>query len=161
MSSVRDAAFRLVRAYPGGATALGPRLGKRGDSLAHEVAGRGFAKLGLEDAVAITVMSGDLGILNAFAAECDCHVLPLPELVSEVDELDSVRRMGALAKEFSELLGAVADGLADGRISHNEFKRIQKEWGELEAVGQRLLAQITAAHERGIPKHERDGKAWR
>lgn len=155
MSSIRDAAFRLVRAYPGGAAALGPRLGKRGDTLSHEVAGRGFAKLGLEDAVAISVMSGDLSILNAFAAECDCHVLPLPELTSESDELDSVRRMGALAKEFSEVVGAVAEGLADGRVSRNEVKRIQKEWADLEAVGQRLVAQITAAHERGLPQHER------
>lgn len=49
--NVLDAAALVVDEYPGGACALGPRLGKSGGTLAHELHGQGTAKLGLLTAV--------------------------------------------------------------------------------------------------------------
>ncbi len=58
-------------------------MGKAATTLAHEVNRTGTAKLGLETAVAISVMSQDLRILDAFAAQCGRMTLPLPEVLQE------------------------------------------------------------------------------
>ena len=55
--NVLDAAYHLVRAYPGGAQSLAPRMSKNPNTLNHEVAGDGTAKFGLVDAVAATQLS--------------------------------------------------------------------------------------------------------
>lgn len=55
-----DAAYNLVRDYPGGASSLAPRLDKNPSVLSHEVTATGSAKLGLLTAIKITELSGDL-----------------------------------------------------------------------------------------------------
>ena len=102
MSNVLDAAFHLVRAYPGGASSLAPRIGKNATTLSHEVKGTGTAKFGLDDAVNASLMSNDLRILNAFAAECECMVLRLPVVGADGDET-TMRDVASLAREFGEL----------------------------------------------------------
>ena len=54
---LRAAAYNVVADYPGGATALGPLIGKAASTLSHEVDLRyPGAKLGLHDAAKITAM---------------------------------------------------------------------------------------------------------
>lgn len=148
MSHMHDAAFALVRAYPGGAVSLAPRIGKAHGTLSGEVAGRPGYKLGLDDAVAISQLSGDLRILNAFAAELGCMVLHVPDYTATGD--DVMQRVGAAAKEFGEFLAEVTTDAADGEISANEIKRIEKEWGDLLAVGQGMLTRLRAMHDGGV-----------
>lgn len=145
MSAVLDAAYALVRAYPGGSCSLAPRMGKSATSLSHEVKGTGFAKFGLDDAVVSTVLSGDLRILNPFAAECECMVLPLPS--QDAPEGSSMACVAKLAREFSELVGMVTDAESDGRITANELARVRKEWSMMVAAGQSLLNQLQAQQE--------------
>ena len=63
MTTLLDHAYNLARAYPGGAAALALRMRKNATTLSHELRGEGTAKLGLEDAAALTALSGDLRIL--------------------------------------------------------------------------------------------------
>lgn len=148
MSHMLDAAFALVRAYPGGAVSLAPRIGKAHGTLSGEVAGRPGYKLGLDDAVAISQLSGDLRILNAFAAELGCLVLHVPD--GQAAGEDVMQRVGAAAKEFGEFLSEVTTDASDGDISLNDMKRIEKEWGDLLAVGQGLLTHLRAMHVAGV-----------
>lgn len=149
MSAVLDAAHHLVQAYPGGAEALGPRMGKNATTLRHEVNRTGQAKLGLADAVSMSVLAPDLRILNAFAAECGCVVLPAPAALAGGGA--AMHRVAALAKEFGELVGEVTQAMADGRITANELAAIERNWAELQSAGQALVGHLRAEHEHARP----------
>lgn len=149
MSAVLDAAHHLVQAYPGGAEALAVRMGKNATTLRHEVNRTGQAKLGLADAVSLSVLSRDLRILNAFAAELGCMVSQLP--VSLGGDDTAMHRVAELAREFGDVVATVTEATADGRISANELATIERNWAELTAAGQALVAHLRAKHEAGLP----------
>jgi hypothetical protein len=128
-----DAAYNLVRRYPGGAESLGPRLSKSPTTLNHEVLGTGGAKLGLLTAQAMTDMSGDLAILSAWATDAGQMLVPLPVLQTGERD-DCMVRMAAMAEEFGRLCTEVAGDLGDGQISDNELRRIDKESGQMIAA---------------------------
>lgn len=152
--SVIDAARNVADDFPGGAKALAQRIDKNPFSLMHELSGTGTAKLGLLDSVKITRASRDLRILNAFADEFGCVVLPLPEAL-QADGSDSMQHLSVLAKEFGDVVQEVSASHADGDISANEMARIERQWSELVAAGQRLVAQLRSKHEESKPAHLR------
>lgn len=151
MSTVLDAAHQMVQAYPGGAESLGPRIGKNPTTLRHEVNRTGAAKLGLVDAVSMSVMSGDPRILNAFNAECGYVAFRLPSVEGVCDE-STIRSVSELAREFGELMGTVTQAAADGRITGNELHQVQGAWSELVAAGQAMVSQLEAQHNAAKPK---------
>jgi hypothetical protein len=152
VSAILDAAYQLVHAYPGGAPSLAPRMGKNPTTLSHEVKRTGAAKFGLEDAVLATVLAGDLRILNAFAAEAECMVLPLPRLLECGS--GAMEQVGKLAHEFGDLVATVSTATADGRISANELAQVERDGADLIAAVQALLAHMRAKHEAGLPGGE-------
>ena len=133
MSEVLDAAFNLVHDHPGGAASLAPRVAKS------------TAKLGLETAVKLSVLTQDQRILNAFAAACGCLVFPMPAV--QPGGADAMHRVASLANEFGDVVRVVADAAADGRISANELAKVEREWGDLVACGQALVAHLRGVHE--------------
>lgn len=147
MSAVRDAAFRMVRNYPGGALSLAPRLGKTHATLSHEVAGHPSYKLGIDDAVSMSVLSGDLSVLNAFAAEVGCMVLPIGPLPNSGGDVDVMHKLAATAKEFGDFMTVIAKGLDDRKVSPNELRDAEREWGELVACGQSVVAHMRVLHD--------------
>lgn len=149
MNSVLDTAFNVVHDYPGGAGTMALRLGKSATTLAHEVRAAGTAKLGLVDAVKITQFSNDLRILNDFAAQCSCVVIPMPD----VGESDAgvMPKVAALARDFSTLISSTIEAEADNRITGNELSAIEAEWAVLVAHGQALIGSLRSQHEAGQP----------
>lgn len=147
-----DAGYNVVHDYPGGADSLAPRLGKRGTYLCAEVAATGTAKLGLLDAEKITQLTGDLRILQAFAANCGQMLVPLPGALVMTSE-DCMLRLASSAKEFGDLCTEVAGDLADGDINDNELTRIDRECGE-------LIASVHSLRE-SLQKRNQAGKAAR
>lgn len=144
--SVDLAAFRLVHEYPGGATALAPVLGKAAGTLSHEVSPNfPTAKLGLADAVRLSVYTGNRQVLNAFASEMTCMVVPLSADVPGVDGIGP--RTAALAKEFADLMGTMAADLADGHVSGNDLARIERDASELMVAVQDVLATVRGMHQ--------------
>lgn len=141
--NVIDAAYHVVRDYPGGADSLAPRLSKAGGVLSAEVARRGTAKFGLETAVQVTQLSGDLRILHAFALECGQMCIPLPEAVS-LEGNDVLQALGEASQEFADLCREVCSDMADGVISDNDQARIDRARGKLLAKLHQLGAAIRA-----------------
>ena len=143
---VLDAARNVADDYPGGSRALAARLDKNPWSLMHELHETGTAKLGLKTAVQITARTGDLRILNAFAEECSCVVLPIPERM-HVEGEDSLQLLASLASEFNDVVQAYVTAMADGHVSRNELDHLTRQWSELVAVGQHMVthAQTLAA----------------
>jgi hypothetical protein len=155
--NVQTAAFNLVHDYPGGATALAPLLGKSASTLSHEVdPNYPTAKLGLADALKLTMLSKDRSVLNAFAMACHCMVLPLPACADGVDD-DTFKGVTRMAREFAEVIGQISEVTADGRVSDNELRRVESEAAELVSAVQMVLTALRARNEAGKPKSEREG----
>lgn len=151
--SLLDAAYDVVHEYPGGAAALAVRMKKSYTTLCHEVTATGSAKLGLLDAKKISDFSGDMRILQAWAGEAGQMLVPLPVLGDGSDEC--LARAADAAKEFSDLLGVVSAGLADGTVSDNELDRVQREATQLFAAVHALLASVQQRNLASKPPHER------
>lgn len=147
---VLTSAFTLVHDHPGGASALARVLGKNAATLSHEVSPNyPTAKLGLVDAVALSVHTRDPRILNAFASRMGCMVVPLPEASGD---LDSFQAVAAAARAFGELAASVADAVADGSVSANELREVEAEAGELMAAVQCTLSRVAAMHATASPR---------
>jgi hypothetical protein len=152
--SVMDAARNLAEDYPGGAAALALRIDKNPSSFSHELHEAGIAKLGLVTAVKMTRRTGDRRILNAFAAEAGCMVLPLPEALA-VEGDDAMQMVSDLAREFNDVVQAFVGAVADRDVNGNEMVGIRRQWSELQLVGQRLVGYAESLHEAGKPAHLR------
>lgn len=144
-----DAAYSLVRDYPGGSESLAPRVGKSPTTLSHEVSRTGHAKFGLETAVDITVLSGDLRILRAFATTCGQMLLPLP--LASMSHLECIRRLGVVLATAGCVVRETTEGMADGAITGNERERIRRACAELVSGTSALLAAVDALHAAGQP----------
>lgn len=148
-----DAARYLMRAYPGGAESLAPRLDKTPTTLRHEVAGSDKYKLGLVDAEALTQMAiearvpNPLAILNAFAANCGAMVVALPDMSAVGGS--TFEELAGAAKEFAEFVSVAALSAADGQITANELRDIDRELSELVSKVQRVRNGLAAMHEAG------------
>lgn len=140
--NVIDAAYNVVHDYPGGAESLAPRLAKKSPTtLSHEVARLGTAKLGLETAVEMSVKTGDMRILDAFAGQCGRMTLPLPSVLLAGGE-NVLARLGDVLRESSDLVREVSEDIADGEISRNECTRIGREVGEQIAALTALMTEV-------------------
>ncbi len=145
--NVIDAAYNVVHDYPGGADSLGPRVGKNSTTLSHEVARVGTAKFGLETAIKVSVMTGDMRILDAFAMQCGRTTLPLPSAAAQAQGGCIIERLGELLRESSDVVREVTASWSDGCISKNEMLRVERECGLLVRSVGVLLSAVRVQHE--------------
>jgi hypothetical protein len=145
--TLRDQAYNLARAYPGGAEALALRMKKNPTTLSHELRGQGTAKLGLEDAAAMTDLSGDLRILEAWNADMGLLVIRMPE-PKDGPAGSCLDKLSQTAREFSELVAEVAGDLGDGKLNDNELQRIEREAADVLAAVHALLGEARSLNAR-------------
>jgi hypothetical protein len=146
-----DAARYLMRAYPGGADSLAPRLDKSSTTLRHEVAAHGAYKLGLLDAEEITQMALEqhvpnaMAILHAMATNCGAMVIALPSGHTAVADA-TYQDLAAAAKSFADFVAVSAQAPADGRVTGNELRDVDRELGALIACAHRVRGGLAAMH---------------
>ena len=121
-------------------------------TLSHEVANRPGSKLGLVDAAKITALTGDLRMLNAFAALAGCMVLPLPAHAEAPAGAEAMHHLARLAKEFGDVARVFAESVADGDVSANELASLHREVGELVVTAQAAMAHAQAVHDAGVAR---------
>ncbi len=137
--NVDDAAYAVVHGYGGGSESLAPRLGISAAVLRGKVNRNNDRNvLSLREAVDITVLSGDLRILEAFAAEANCRLVPIDHTETG-SVLDLV--MARAARE-GELASVVHQSLDDGVITPNEWDAIQAAGGNVQATMLALLRKL-------------------
>ena len=127
---VLTAAFHVVHDGQGGAGTVAGLLGKARGTLDHEVnpPTGSSAKLGLVDAVKISLYRRDWRILYAFADECGHVCIPRPEAVAGDASTQSVlARASVLAREMSDTFQVVNASLADGTVTPTEMGRVERE----------------------------------
>jgi len=148
---VKTAAFNVAHDFEGGVVSLAPQIGKNHNTLNAEVAGIGSAKLGLLDAVKMTLRTRDFRILDAFNAVCGRMSIPLPEML-DIEGDDCMRALADSSREYSELVATTCASLADdGQVSGNELLKLQTEAGHAIAAINALLAAATRRHQSGKP----------
>jgi hypothetical protein len=94
--------------------------------------------LSLREAVVITGVSGDLRILQAWAAEVDCRLVPLA-----TDDAGSlVSTLLEHSVQHGEFAHVLHEALADGVITEREMRDIEAAGGNLQGVMLKLLRQM-------------------
>ncbi len=157
----RDAGLHLALAFPGGLDALSQRMNKRPDTLRKELTGVEGYKWGVADeellidmAIAARMRPQEyLSPITAAAVNAGAMVIPLPRDV-DVGE-DAMRCLAEAASEFGSFMHVNADAAADGRITGNELKNIDRECGRLVSLIQACASKMHALHESGKPNHLR------
>ena len=96
--------------------------------------------LSLRDAMRMTDVSGDLRILQAWASAENCRVVPV-DATSEGTLMSTLLEQNEHEGNFARVLGAA---IADGVISDNEMRAIERAGGELQGVWLKLLRQLKA-----------------
>lgn len=134
MADVEAAAYALVHDYPGGGVALGAAAGV--GSLNNKVnpnCDRNF--LMLKESLRIQQVSGDHRVLFAEAEELGYALVKLPD----VDSSDFATEATRTVKEFGDFIGKAGEVLADGKVSANELKAVERELVE-------AMAHMTQLH---------------
>lgn len=142
--NVLDAAQATVKAYPGGAESLAPRLGMSGALLRGKVnPGYDRNHLTLAETDLLMTVTGDYRILHALA-HSHGHVL------QRMDELDQERQQAqsrvdelvlALVQATGNFAGTIAEARADGVITPREAKDTSNAGMSV----QRLVVDLVAA----------------
>jgi len=145
-----DSARYLMRAYPGGAESLAPRLNKDESTLRHEVAGHAKYKLGIVDAEAMTQMALEarvpnaMAILHAMAANCGAMIIALPD--RNMPDETTFADLASAAKEFADFVSVSANAVADGRVTGNELRDVDRELAQLIACAHKVRSGLAAIH---------------
>ena len=151
----RDAALLLARRYPGGIEAVASRMGKKADTLRKELTGIDGYKWGVDEEELLVHLchsakvADPLSPLTASLLNFGAVVLLLPE-TSDSDS-PTFRCLAEAAQEFGSFMASAADALADGKVSANEMRNVEREFGELVSKGQHCLARMAAIHDAGKP----------
>lgn len=142
------AAFNVAHDYKGGAAQLAVDIGRNPTTFSHEVKETGGAKLGLKTAAKMTLRTGDLRILMAFAAQNHQMLVPVPESLDQTAD-ECMKAMSNMSKEFGELCQEICGSLGDdGDINDNELARIVSEAGQMSAAIHQMVAAAQARNHR-------------
>lgn len=140
MNPIQDA-FRNTIDDHGGAKTMASRVDMNHWSLSHQATESGTARAGLLVAQKVMRATGDLRIINAMAEDLGCIVSPMPAALLAHDD-DAMRRLAQLAKEFADVVQAVTLTASDGEVCDNEMATLEREWSEMVAVGQGVMAML-------------------
>lgn len=154
--NVADAVRAVVRDYPGGAEALAVRLGMPGAVLRSKINTRCTTHhLRLDEAVAISELTGDPRILRAFAAETGRIVLDAPcEADSEPSDMAVLELVAAVWAGHGELGGVIHRALADGVLTETEYELIKEATANTQTRLASLLRRLAGMVEPAQPGAE-------
>ena len=150
--ALNTAAVNLVRSYPGSTKVVALLIDKNPATLAGELLEAKSAKLGLCDAVHMSVVTQNPAILNVFADAMDCFVLPKGRSITGQDPM---YLLSQLARSFGAVVEADSQALSKVKPTITEMQEIERRWSEHVAIGQEIMAGIRAAHEMGAKLQER------
>lgn len=141
---VHDAAYRVAHDFdpPHGAVSLAKKLGKNAGTLMNQLnPHQDTAKLGLGDAVAMSLAANDFRILHAFADTCGFVALAKPDYsrVSDASLLEILLKRDREEGDFAEVLAAA---LENGQVSPREFDDIEREGYEAAAALLELVERV-------------------
>lgn len=150
--NITAALYRAAHDYPRGMAVLAGFLGCSEHSLQHKVSPNyPGAHCSPTELVTICEVTGDLGPLQAQAAHLGQMLLPMAS--AQGMDGDLAIKLASTCKEFGELVTEISGDLADGTVTLNEQRRIERSAGELIAAIHALLNYTGALAEQAKPAH--------
>ena len=141
--NVIDAAHAIVHDYPGGSEPLAVRMKMAGAVLRGKVNTNDTGHhLTLSEAMRIQHLTGDHRILFAEASELGYIVIPAP--TTELGDEDVTKAVTLFCGTFGDYLRGVSNSMADGKITDNERKALERELGDLMSAGSHLQAILAS-----------------
>lgn len=137
-----DAAYHVVHDYPGGSVSLGPRVGISPAVLRSKVNRRCKThRLGLDEAVRITELTGDVRIVQAFGAQQGFGLVRLDDEATTPSGsmLTTVLARDSAAGDLSSTLHAA---LSDGVVTQRECEQIEQAGLAVQAALVALLQHV-------------------
>lgn len=149
MSSVLDAVYRTVRAYPGGAESLAPRLGTTANVLRNKVSlTQSTHHVRLDEAVDLMAITGDIQVLHAIASELGYVVIPVfaPD---ELENEDLLVRFNRMYQAMGKFAADTNMSIADGLLEEKEVRALHRDILDMNSQLHSLLAQLVAVYGAG------------
>lgn len=160
-----DAIYNMVHDYPGGVPALATRLtsidattGKPKPMNANTLQQKAstnnpIAHFSPKELLKAMGQTGDRGPLIAMAAALGHLLLPMP--AAQGMDGDLACKLASACKEFGELVTEISGDLADGKVTQNEQRRIERAAAELIACINGLLGYTASLADSARPPHLR------
>lgn len=150
--NVADAAYNTVHDYPGGASALGPRLGIQPSILNSKVNPNTVTHhLRLDEAVKIMVVTGDYRMHHAISRELGLVSIPIPSAATvSADSICFFDMMLELREADGRMSQEFRKALSDGRITPGEAIDLKHAIHEL----QQLLSTMNQCIDECTEKQE-------
>jgi len=115
----------LILDHPGRIRELAQDLGLAENTVYNALNPHDARQLTLQAFLHIVRRYRGRDVLAALAADIDCMVLPIPAGTSTTPDL--FRHVAKVSRECGEAVGAMADALADGKLSAKEREKAQAE----------------------------------
>ena len=138
---VMAAAYHTAHQFPGGIPALARLMVMSPNTLQNKVnLNNDTHHLTLREAVTMQDVSGDYRILHAMSARLHHFSVSM----HTDSEGPTYQKITAFVGEFADVLTVVNSSVADGHVSPNEMRTIEKEAGELLSALHGLMANLRA-----------------
>lgn len=136
---VRDAAWRIGRAHPGGIPVLAQRMGTNADTLKKKLNPNCEThRLSVDEAVDLQVCAQRYDVLYAMAWSLDHVAVPVPD----VDAATVAARLAAVGSEVGDVFRVAQQVLADGHVSRNERRELAGQVSEAISALAALLRRL-------------------
>jgi hypothetical protein len=124
--NTKDAAYHTVHDYEGGSESLGPRVGISAAVLRNKVNPHNEThRLALDEAVRISVVTGDSRMLDAFAAELGRVTVEIP--TAGTSDMDVLSDTCSLVTQVGQYMQTIHTALSDGKVDGKEIKAIRQQ----------------------------------
>lgn len=135
--SIRDALFKVVHDYPGGANSLAPRMDLAASTLRcmanPTIESHDWPLKRVEQVMALT---GDTRPLDALCEEFGGVFVRLSTLPDGEEEIG--RMIAELGADFGAVCASINSALADGRVTAKELKEFEARVYQMNAASQAL-----------------------
>ncbi|WLF83777.1 phage regulatory CII family protein [Moraxella sp. ZY210820] len=120
--NILDTAYNTVHDFPGGATALAPRMGIKSHAVLNSKVNPNTEThhLTLMEAVKIMQITGDYRILHAINAQLGKVSIDLPDIPESQRDVSLMEQMLEISIKKGDVTKAFKQMIADGRITRGE-----------------------------------------
>ena len=125
--NILDTAHAVAHDYPGGCESLAPRIGMSAAVLRSKVnPNTDTHQLTLMNAVAITDMTDDERILEAWLEQRNAVMVKLPDATEQPDNEEILSRFMSLTVQFGSLARRYSEVTADGEVDEQEMADMER-----------------------------------